>query len=189
VGKIKIVYTGAVYHAHYDAFHNLLAAIQQIGRPEIKLHIFTAQRSAELEREDICGPVEYHHHVALSQVIEVQRQADILFLPLAFNSPIPEVIKTSAPGKMGEYLASGRPILVHAPPNSYLSWYFKKHGCGLVVDKNGPLELAQGIRQILEDEALREQLKKNALIRARTDFDLVRARATFLKLFQSLKEK
>src|SRR4030042_5787159 len=28
---IKIVYTGAVYHAHYDAFQNLLKAIQEAG--------------------------------------------------------------------------------------------------------------------------------------------------------------
>ena len=184
--EVKIVYTGAVYHAHYDAFRNLLAAIEQVGRPEIKLHIFTAQRSADLEQENICGPVVYHHHLGLLRVIQVQRQADILFLPLAFNSPIPEVVKTSAPGKMGEYMASGRPILVHAPPDSFLSWYFKKYECGLVVDRNESMALVQAIRRMIEDEALRKHLIKNALACAKRDFDPEVARAGFLKLFQPI---
>lgn len=187
-GEIKIVYTGAVYHAHYDAFHNLLVAIQQIGRPEIRLHLYTEQHPKDLERENICGPVVYHPQLALSQIVEVQGRADILFLPLAFNSPIPEVIKTSAPGKMGEYMASGRPILVHAPGDSFLSWYFKKHGCGLVVDRNDPLELSRAIQRIIDDPALRRELIEKALMRAKIDFSLTIARMMFMKLFESKGE-
>jgi glycosyltransferase involved in cell wall biosynthesis len=186
VGRVKIVYTGAVYHAHYDAFRNLLKAIPQIEGPEIKVHLFTAQRPTDLEQENVCGPVVFHPHVAPAQVIEVQRQADILFLPLAFDSSIPEVIKTSAPGKMAEYLASGRPILVHAPAHSFLSWYFEKHECGLVVDRNESMALVQAIRRMIEDEALRKHLIKNALACAKRDFDPEVARAGFLKLFQPI---
>jgi hypothetical protein len=46
-----------------------------------------------------------HPHIPQSRVAAILRQADVLFLPLAFRSPIQEVIRTSAPGKMGEYLA------------------------------------------------------------------------------------
>lgn len=187
-GEIKIVYTGAVYQAHYDAFHNLLAAIQQIGKPGIKVHIYTAQSPADLERENIHGPVAYHPHLLPSQVAEAQRNADILFLPLAFNSPIPEVIKTSAPGKMGEYMASGRPILVHAPSDSFLSWYFKKHECGLVVDRNEPMELSHAIQRIINDPALRQGLGEKAVDRAKRDFSLTTARAKFMKLFETKME-
>jgi glycosyltransferase involved in cell wall biosynthesis len=90
---------------------------------------------------------------------------------------------------MGEYMASGRPILVHAPPDSFLSWYFKKYECGLVVDRNKPVELAHAIQQILDDGVLREQLKKNALARARTDFYLATARADFIKLLKPIVEE
>ncbi len=183
-GEIKIVYTGAIYHANYDSFHNLLKAVQQIGRPEIKVHIYAAQPPEHLEREQISGPVVHHDHVEFSQVGEVQRDADILFLPLAFNSSIPEVIKTSAPGKMGEYMASGRPILVHAPSDSFLSWYFKKYECGLVVDRNEPMELSSAIQRIISEPALRQQLGEKAVHRAKADFSLTTARAKFMKLFE-----
>lgn len=183
-GEIKIVFTGTIYHANYDAFRNLVAAIEQLGRSIVSLHVYTAQPPAELEREDILGPIVYHNHLSPSHVPEVQQRADILFLPLAFQSTIPEVIKTSAPGKMGEYLASGRPVLVHAPADSFVSWYFKKHECGVVVDQSEPEILVQAIRCILDDAELRRKLRRNARSRAQIDFSLDGARAEFLRVFQ-----
>ena len=181
-GEIGIVYTGAVYGAHYDAFRNLLAALKMIDQPEIKLHLYTAQPAAELEREHICGPIVYHPHLPPSAVVEVQRQADILFLPLAFHSPFPEVIRTSAPGKMGEYLASGRPVLAHAPADSFVSWYFRTFGVGAVVDRDDPSVLAQAIRQIMQEPDLRRKWRELALHRAQLDFSPGSTRARFLNL-------
>lgn len=160
--EIRIVYTGAIYSAHYDSFRNLQSALRQLDRPEVRLHVYTAQPREDLEREEIRGAIEYHSHLAPSEICEVQRQADILFLPLAFDSRIPETIRTSAPGKMGEYLASGRPILVHAPPDSFVSWYFREQKCGVVVDSNDPLILKRAIECILDDSDLRQRVSKNA---------------------------
>jgi glycosyltransferase involved in cell wall biosynthesis len=181
--EIKIVYTGAIYHAHFDAFRNLMAAIQLVDRPTVKLHLYSAQTRKELERENIRGPIVYHHHLLPSEISAVQRQGDILFLSLAFNSAIPEVIKTSAPGKMGEYMASGRPILVHAPADSFVSWYFKKYKCGVVVDQSKPEMLGRAILMILNDADLRKKLEENALNRAQIDFKLNSAQEKFLNFF------
>jgi glycosyltransferase involved in cell wall biosynthesis len=133
-----------------------------------------------LEREQIKGPIEYHSHVSPSDVLKVQREADILFLPLAFNSPIPETVKTSAPGKMGEYLASGRPILAHAPADSFVSWYFRERECGVVVDCSDPLILKHAIERILDDSDLRQRVSRNARICAQSDFSLKVVQTQFL---------
>lgn len=178
--EIRIVYTGAVYQAHYDAFYNLINAIHQLNRSDIKLHIYTSQPSLDLKKAGITGPVVLHTHKTPIQVTEIQRTADILFLPLAFKSPIHKIITTSAPGKMGEYLASGRPILVHAPADSYVSWYFKEYSCGLVVDNGEPELLAQALKRMLENYTLRHQMIKRAQERARIDFDLEVAQSKFL---------
>jgi glycosyltransferase involved in cell wall biosynthesis len=185
--EIKIVYTGAIYHAHFDAFRNLFVALRQLDRTDIKLHLYTAQLPVELERENICGSIQYHAPVTPLKIIEVQKRADILFLPLAFDSTIPEVIKTSSPGKMGEYMASGRPILVHAPTDSFVSWYFKEHKCGLVVDQNNPEFLSRAISRILNNVKLREKLVVSARARAKVDFNLNTAQDKFLRLFQLQK--
>jgi glycosyltransferase involved in cell wall biosynthesis len=186
--EVRIVYTGAVYHAHFDAFRNLVAAIGQLGQLKVRLHLYTAQPREVLDRENIRGPIVYHDHVSPEEARTVQRRADILFLPLAFVSEIPEVLKTSAPGKMGEYLASGRPILAHAPPWSFVSWYFRKHECGMVVDESEPAALARGIKRILEDEVLRRTMTENSRQRAAVDFSLVVAQTRFLKLLSSERQ-
>src|SRR5262249_2289705 len=83
-GEIRIVPTGAVYQAHYDAFRNLLAAIRREAGAGLRLHLYPAQPREELDREGIAGPIVYHDHLPLPAIGAVQQQADILFLPLAF---------------------------------------------------------------------------------------------------------
>lgn len=179
---IAIVYTGAVYHAHYDAFRNLVAAIRRLGRPDIRLHLYTAQTAEEIGRIGLAGsPVVHHPHIPPAEVPAVLRQADILFLPLGFDTPIPEVIRTSAPGKTGEYLSVGRPILVHAPEDSFVSWYFRENRCGLVVDRSDPDLLSASIRRLFSDGDLRAGLGARARSAAEKDFEVGAVRILFVE--------
>lgn len=187
--EINIVYTGAIYEAHYDAFRNLIAAIKRLDRPEIKLHLFTRRPASELEEVDISDQiVVYHEHVPQSEITEILKQADILFLPLAFDSPYPEVIKTSAPGKIGEYLAVGKPILVHAPEDTFISWYFKKNMCGIVVDKNDVIALSEAINNLIVDRRLQAEITKQAIKKAKEDFDVSVVRPNFVKMMIDISE-
>ncbi len=183
-GTIRIVYTGAVYDAHYDAFRNLLSALAELSEPSAELHLFTGCARDWLEMQGLRGPVIFHDHVAMKRALEVQSRADILFLPLAFHSPYPDIIKTSAPGKLGEFLASGRPVLVHAPADSFVSWYFRKYECGVVVDRGDPALLADAVRRIIHEPALRARIVRNARERACIDFSIRHARQTLWRLFQ-----
>ncbi len=183
---ITILYTGAIYEAHYDAFQNLIQALHSLGRPEICLHIYTPQSESKLIANSICGDfVTYHKNQPIFSMPEIQQKADILFLPLAFNSPFPEIVKTASPGKMGEPLAARRPVLVHAPADSFVSWYFKRHSCGLVVDKNDPLELADGIDTLTGDKHLQQTLSAAAYARAKEDFDGITIKRRFTSLLEA----
>ena len=94
-----IVYTGAVYEAHYSAFRNLIAAIDTAGIPGLKLHIYTSQSETRLAMNGIKGPVVIHRNLPNDRMPDIQRRADLLFLPLAFASEYPDIIRTSATGK------------------------------------------------------------------------------------------
>ena len=155
-GKRTIVYTGMIYDAHRDCMLDLIQAIRDL--PDVELQIYTPRPVASLEREGIHG-----HNVKVSFITHhavpaVQKGADILFLPMSFNSPYPEVIRTASPGKISEYLAAGRPILVYAPPYSYVAQYARSHGFGLVVDQKGSNILGQELLRILNNKELREDL-------------------------------
>lgn len=180
--EFQILYTGNLSILQYSAIRNLIVAIELLKRDDIKLHIYTAQAPADAEREGLRGPVVFHEHEPVSAMPAIQQQSDLLFLPLAINSAYPEIVRTAAPGKMGEYLAARRPILVQAPADSFIAWYFRQHQCGLVVDKNDPAQLAGAISSILSDPGLRERLSARAWERAKVDFDLNKARAQFAEL-------
>ena len=170
--RIKIIYTGAVYHANFDCFHNLIRAMKSLHEYPLELHVFTAQTREQLETQGIQSEKLFiHSHVPYSEILEEQRKADILFLPLAFESPIPEVIRTSAPGKLGEYLASGRPVLAHVPADSFVAYYLEKNQCGLVASENSLASLKVHILKLINDDGFRRVITRNARQRAQLDFD------------------
>ena len=161
--KHRILLTsGMIYDAHVDAIVNLVRAIKEI--PKIEFHIYTLNTEEYLKKLGITGSnVVYRGYVDSENVISmIQEQADILFLPMAFNSPYPELIKTASPVKLPEYLGSGVPIIVHAPPYAYVSWYARKYGWGLVVDKPDTRQLKEGLMKLINDKKLQQDLVNNA---------------------------
>ena len=179
---VAIVFTGAVYDAHYDAFRNLLEGIRLLGAEAADLNLYTASDPALLAEHGLRGPIAFHPHAPAASMPRIQQEAHILFLPLAFDSPYPDVVRTSAPAKMAEYLAACRPILVHAPADSFMSSYFRRHGCGVVVAESNPAAVAEALERIIGDAELRERICAAAWERACTDFHPDRARAAFAEL-------
>lgn len=163
---VRVVYTGSVYHAQGDAFANLVTAMAEMpGR--FHLHVYTSQPQASLEANGVVGPhVTRHDHLDGPAVAAVQQNADILFLPLAFHSSIQEVLRSSAPGKTGEYLAAGKPVLAHAPADSFISMFFRAHEAGHVIDQPSPASLADALQALSEDEGMRQRYVDNARIAA-----------------------
>jgi glycosyltransferase involved in cell wall biosynthesis len=184
---VNLVYVGAVYHAHFDAFRDMIVAIEKLGRSNVQFHIFTNQEPDWLAFRGIAAPtVTIHPHLPLDEVEGVLREADVLFLGLAFKSGIDLVIKTSSPGKLGDYLAAGRPILVHAPHESFVSQYFRKHQCGIVVDSRDTTILAQALENILTTDTT--QMINRALICAQEDFDLPGVHVHFKHLLETISQ-
>ena len=180
-GELRIVFMGAIYEAHYDAFRTLVAALALPGAPA-RLHVYTALAPEKLAAQGIAGAVTFHPHLAVDEVPPVQRAADVLFLPLAFESPFPELVRTSSPGKFGEYLGAGRPILAHVPADSFVAWYLRRHESGLVVDERDPIVLRAAIDRLATDRELRGGLARNAWERAMEDFEVSRVRASLRAL-------
>ena len=116
---------------------------------------------------------------------QVQQDADLLFVPFAFDTPVWELAKTSAPGKLGDYLASGTPILGMAPPDSFVTWYLREHQAGLVVDKNDEAFLDDTLNKLLFDHGLRQMLSANARRQARQDFSPTKAAQDFLAVVEA----
>jgi glycosyltransferase involved in cell wall biosynthesis len=131
-----------------------------------------AQRAKCRPQLDLCAPglpLELQgrglqaRYLPRGELRAAQRQSTMQFLPLAFNSGRPLTIRHNFPTKAMEYLCSGRPILVHAPADCYLTWLARKEGFALVVDRPDTDELAAAIDRLVADRELQEELVAKAL--------------------------
>jgi glycosyltransferase involved in cell wall biosynthesis len=142
----------------------------------------TAQPQSDLDKLGVVGPrVERSDHLDDEQIQHALRAADVLFLPLAFDSPIAEVIRTSSPGKLADYLITGRPVLIHAPSDSFAVWYARRNACAWVVDRRASNTLAETLRKIASEASARRVVTGQAVACARRDFSAENARRAFLE--------
>ena len=56
------------------------------------------------------------------------------------------MIRTATPARLVEYMASGRPLLVHAPRGSHVAEYARSEDFAEVVDAADDAALAAGLR-------------------------------------------
>jgi len=159
----KILFTGRIYWPQIGAIKNLIQAIKEMNDLDIKLDIYCPNPRQYLEKIGIeeCGKIKIS--VAPPQEMpRIQARADILFLPLSWNTKSDNIINTATPGKLTDYLVAGKPMLIHAPSNTYLVKYAKKNNFAMIIDKNDVEELKKGIKTLLENPNFARQLIKNA---------------------------
>jgi glycosyltransferase involved in cell wall biosynthesis len=105
------------------------------------------------------------------------RSADVLFLGLTFDATAPLAARTSTPARLPEYMASGTPILIHAPPGSHVAEYARREGFGALVDRDDPNLLAHALTELLNgsDTAAERARTGRQLALERHDADRVAA--------------
>ena len=158
----SIVFTGHLYWAQLQSVENLLQAVKEISQPEITLTLYILNPPSDLIARYASNPRITFTTAPQEQMPAIQTKADILFLPLAWDTTCPAIIKTATPGKLTDYLASGRPILIHAPDYAYLSRYGKQYGFAEVVDQNDVNLLKAAILKIVMDPIYTQTLITNA---------------------------
>jgi glycosyltransferase involved in cell wall biosynthesis len=158
-GEIEklIHFAGSIYPLmNQDAVVNLVKALE-LCTSGVTLDGYTFQ-AAGLAEAGIGGSRVSLRFASKSEVMAAQRRAALLFLPLAFCSSNPTEIRTVFPTKLLEYFVSGRPVLVHAPADSWVSRAARKEGWGEVVDQPDPQKLARAIDSLLADQPRQQAL-------------------------------
>lgn len=146
----EIIFTGNISWPQEESVLNLLRAAETLRDMPLTIKIYTHKPP-----EKIVAEASRHANVLIdyapySEMPRIQGQASLLFLPLAWNTKAPDIIATATPGKFTDYLASGRPMLIHAPDYAYISFYGKEKDVGLVVDQDNVQLLAKTIREFFE---------------------------------------
>jgi len=170
----NIVYTGSIYSVQLDAMLNLVRLLNDKDRvplPNVSLTLYCHSNRERLARMGIQGDRIQRLYVDVELIPEVLQKAHILFLPLSFKAEQRGIVSTSLPTKFSEYLASGVPILVHAPPYATVTRFSKEYDCALVVDEADLEKLLAGVKILLMDREARARLSRHAKFVAKEFFD------------------
>ena len=158
-----ILFTGGIYWPQIGSLKNLIEAVNHINDLDVRLKIYSPNPKDYLNKIGIKESSKVSIDVASPQnVPNIQSSADILYLPLSWNTESQAIIDTATPGKIVDYLISGKPILIHAPASTYLVKYAKEYDFGAVVEEENIEMLQKSIKHILTDKKYAQYLIKNA---------------------------
>lgn len=146
---IRIVYAGNGYGM--DCLSLLVEIVKgeklrQLTGKTLELHLYLPVTQDELRERCWQDPrVVSHGWVASETLPAVYASADILFLPFSFEETQRGITTTSFPAKAAEYIASGTPVLICAPPYSSMAQYASQHRFAEVVNDLSEEALTRGI--------------------------------------------
>jgi hypothetical protein len=109
-----------------------------------------------------CGP---------QQVIDEQRNADLILVSVDDQSPLQPLLRTIFPTRTVEAMMTGAPILLVGPSDSYTVQYAQTHGFAYTVTDIRKEPILSAVRVLLADEELREKVVTNAIRTAKSQHD------------------
>ena len=160
-------WAGATYGINHRAVARVSAALKRLDYP---LLMTTTARPKSLIQQGITGDhLKTTFFPKREDYLSALQQQGVLILALNWPDEATlheDELATIFPTKTPEYLASGRPILVHCPDHYFLAQYFRRHGCGLVVSERSEAALAEAIAFLLADSSEVKAMRQAALITA-----------------------
>jgi glycosyltransferase involved in cell wall biosynthesis len=180
----EILFAGAVYWAQEDALRRLSRVTRDLDG--VRLTVVGSQADERSLREQGILVDRVEPGLPSEQFRRRLEQADVLFLGLGFDTPHVDVIQTASPAKLPEYMASGRPILVHAPRGSHVAEYAREEGFAEVVDAPDDEALRAAVTRVLSDRAAGEARVGRAQALVRGTHELSRVREELGRLLESL---
>ena len=179
---------GAIYNINDRAVARVSEALRLIDCPFL---LTTTATPKALEQQGIAGGhIRTNFYPSRAAYLNALQRQGILILALNWpdeTNQHEEELGTIFPTKTPEYLAAGRPIIVHCPEHYFLARYFRQTGAGLVVSERSVEALAKAIRHLLADSAEARQMRQAALAAAH-QFSAQRIASRFQAMVQAIAQ-
>lgn len=168
-GGLRLLFSGAVYAINAAPLARVSRAVARL--PGARLAVFGANGPDTLARAGLDGAHVTTGFIARrAELIRFMQTQDAFVSCLAWPDESwlgATELATIFPTKVPEYLAQGRPILVHCPPDYFLARFVHEHDCGWVVSERSEAAIVRTIEQIRSDAGTRRRRCANALAVAR----------------------
>jgi glycosyltransferase involved in cell wall biosynthesis len=161
--RFRIVYTG-VWKAGYtlDALYDVIARLAHsaphlLERAEVVAAGFAPGHA---ERRGLSRFVTELGMLSHEAAVSLMQSADLLYM----TNPSGSRQQLGLPGKMFEYLATGRPVLAVTDPDGEAGQLIHRIGGGMAISPNDPARLEQVITDALVQRAFRVPAQNRAAL-------------------------
>ena len=171
---------GAIYEINARSAKRVLDALTVLDLPMV---ITTRQPEKDLQRFGITGPnVKREFYAERADYLNALERQSVLVVALDWPDESPESgdeLATLLPTRVIEYLASGRPVLVHCPESCFTARFLRQHACALVVSERSVSALASAIKRVMADGEDIRKMRRAGLETVRTVFAVEQVAAEF----------
>lgn len=191
-GSLRIVYAGTGTGANEDSLNLLLKLVKgdllaTYGIRNWELHLYVWATTKEATQLGWNHPrVKFQGWVNQEELKRIMVSADILFLPFSFLEEQRVATSQAFPAKASDYLASGTPILILAPPYSTIVKHAKRYAFAAVVEEPSEEKLAEEVAKIWNSDDYRQLLRQNAQQTFLEHHDINKQRAALRRLLHDL---
>ena len=159
-GKIVALYSGNI--ANKQGLEIVIEAARRLEQRADLAFVISGEGPNRARLEALAaglGNIQFHDLQPEESIGDLMRLADIHLLP-----QLPDAADLVLPSKLGNMLASGRPIVATAAPGTGIDREIE--GAGVVVPPQDSAAFAWGIDQLLRHPGLREKLGQSGHERA-----------------------
>jgi hypothetical protein len=153
------------------AWRALTAALDQVdwrvaGRP-VRLRLLTGRIQLSSRR---AARMDYLGFRPPDEVQSILQACHLTYLPQPFVAEFAELCRYSFPTKLANYLALGRPVLVHCPDDSALAEFVRENPVGVHVASLDAERIIEALHSLLCDPARYAAASRRATETARVHF-------------------
>lgn len=159
---LRLVFTGHLNASCFDATARLARVL--VDRDDVELHTYSSTSESIFARAGLRGDNVIHHGIVpLDRLMREIAASHVNILPHGLEGARSDVeFRTIFPTRTIPLLYSGRPILAHSPPDSFLTRFLRERDCALIVDQPDEARIERALERIAHDESCRDRLVRNA---------------------------
>ncbi|MBN1952337.1 MAG: glycosyltransferase [Bacteroidales bacterium] len=189
--NFKILYAGRIGPGTSESLFTVMKAVEDIGEKGIRVEMQIQCKKIPQKFEEFISQAK---HIVRNDFAEYNdlpflfSAADLLVLPMDFDKKNLDYIHLSMPTKAPEYMICGTPILVFAHQSTALYQYASRYHWAFTVNENSIPALSTRLKEIIENQELREQYSKNAIHLAEHKHEKTQVKGRFQDALIQLKK-
>lgn len=170
-GVLSIGFAGSMYAP--SAWQALMEALDAVGWTIHGRKVVVRVLGGSL-RMSTAAPVniEYLGFRSTSETAMALAQCDVNYLPHPFEAGMADFARLSFPTKLSTYVATGRPLLLHAPEYSSLVPFFRSFRAGACVTSLRPADVVAALESLVESRERYANAAREASRAAETAFNM-----------------